>query len=197
MSRVFVIIANKAVTGPFNLNDLAGSAGRMDLVCRFISQALFISHGIRKDSKVYAVLKGPPEPVKVLRIDGSDVKYLAPDERNIAGMINKALKVKAEREWRKVSPGVYISRIDLKDLLEFLAKEGEMYYLREDGEPVENVDFSNPVFILGDHTGVSEGDEEIILRLCRKVVSLGEIPYQADQCVTVLNYIMDRRAERK
>ncbi|WP_457590716.1 tRNA (pseudouridine(54)-N(1))-methyltransferase TrmY [Geoglobus sp.] len=195
MSRVFIIIANRAVTAPFNLNDLAGSAGRMDLVCRFISQALFISHGIRKDSRVYAVLKGSPEPVKILRIDGSEVRYLAPDERNIAGMINKALKMDVDEGWKRVSPGIYISKSDLNEFLKDVSEEGAIYYLREDGADVENVEFKNPVFIIGDHTGVSGDDEREILGLCREVVSLGKTPYQADQCVTILNYLMDRRGE--
>ncbi len=196
MSRTFVIVANKAVTEPFNLNDLAGSAGRMDLVCRFISQSLFISHGIRRDSVVYAVLKGPPDPVKTLKIVGSEVRYLAPDERNIAGMINKALKTDVGENWRKVSPGVYISRTEFNELINELAKTGNLYYLREDGEPSENVEFDSPVFVLGDHNGMSEEDEMVVLRVCRKVVSLGRTPYQADQCVTILNYVLDRRSEQ-
>ncbi|NOY11009.1 MAG: tRNA (pseudouridine(54)-N(1))-methyltransferase TrmY [Archaeoglobi archaeon] len=196
MSRTFVIIASKAVTTPFNLNDLAGSAGRMDLVCRFISQSLFISHGVRRDSTAYAVLKGPPEPVKILRFEGGEVRYLAPDERNIAGMINKALKAEVRRGWTRVSPGVYVSRMGLADLLEELSERGRIYYLREDGVDVDGVELINPVFVAGDHTGVSPEDEEIILERCSEIVSLGKVPYQADQCVTILNYLLDRRAER-
>lgn len=196
MSRTFVIVANKAVTEPFNLNDLAGSAGRMDLVCRFISQSLFISHGIRRDSVVYAVLKGPPDPVKTLKIVGSEVRYLAPDERNIAGMINKALRTEVEGGWRRVSPGVYISRTEFDELINELAKTRNLYYLREDGEPVESIEFDSPVFILGDHTGMSGEDEKTVLSVCRKVVSLGRISYQSDQCVTILNYMLDRRSEQ-
>lgn len=189
MKRVFVLIANKAVTKPFNLNDLAGSAGRMDIVCRFISQSLFISHGIRKNSEVYVILKGEPEPPKALKIIGSEVKYLAPDERNIGGMIRKALRVDVGRNWKKVSPGVYISKKGLEDLLGELV--GNFYYLKEDGEDVFNVRLTNPVFILGDHLGVTEEDEEIIMEKAEKI-SLGKISYQADQCVTILNYILDR-----
>lgn len=188
MKRIFILIANKAVTKPFNLNDLAGSAGRMDIVCRFISQSLFISHGIRRNSEVYVILKGEPDPPKTLRIIGSEVKYLAPDERNVAGMIRKALKEKVDEKWRKVSHGVYISRKGI-DLLEEL--EGNFYYLKEDGKDISNVQINNPVFIIGDHLGVAEEDEREILEKAEKI-SLGEISYQADQCVTILNYLLDR-----
>uniref|UniRef100_A0A7C3YLN7 tRNA (pseudouridine(54)-N(1))-methyltransferase n=1 Tax=Geoglobus ahangari TaxID=113653 RepID=A0A7C3YLN7_9EURY len=190
MKRVFVLIANKAVTKPFNLNDLAGSAGRMDIVCRFISQSLFISHGVRKNSEVYVILKGEPDPLKTLKIIGSEVRYLAPDERNIGGMIKKALKEGVDKKWKKVSHGVYISRKGLVELLEELG--GNFYYLREDGKDITTVHISDPVFILGDHLGVSEEDERVIMKKAEKI-SLGKISYQADQCVTILNYILDKR----
>ena len=190
MKRVFVLIANKAVTKPFNLNDLAGSAGRMDIACRFISQSLFISHGIRKNSEVYVILKGEPDPPKTLRIIGNDVKYLAPDERNIGGMIKKALKENVDKKWKKVSHGVYISKKGLGELLEEL--EGNFYYLKEDGKDIATVQILDPIFILGDHLGVSEEDERKIMKKAEKI-SLGKISYQADQCVTILNYILDKR----
>ena len=190
MKRVFVLIANKAVTKPFNLNDLAGSAGRMDIACRFISQSLFISHGIRKNSEVYVILKGEPDPPKTLKIIGNEVKYLAPDERNIGGMIKKALKENVDKKWKKISHGVYISKKGLEDLLEEL--KGNFYYLKEDGKDIATVQILDPIFILGDHLGVSEEDERKIMKKAEKI-SLGNISYQADQCVTILNYILDKR----
>ncbi len=192
MKRVFLLIANKAVTEPFNLNDMPGSAGRMDIVCRFISQSLFVSHGIRKDSDAYVLLKGMPDPPKAIKIVGNEVKYLAPDERNIGGMLNKALKEKVDEKWKKVSHGIYISRKNLEELISELQNLGDLFYLKEDGIDVFEKDFANPVFILGDHLGVSEEDEKIILKHAEKI-SLGSVSYQADQCVTILNYILDRR----
>jgi len=65
--RGFLVVGNKAVTKPFSLKDLAGSAGRMDILCRCVAQALFISHGIRKDSEIYLLLLGKPDPPKALK----------------------------------------------------------------------------------------------------------------------------------
>ncbi len=191
MERIFVLIANRAVTSSFNLNDLAGSAGRMDIVCRFISQSLFISHGIRKNVMVYAVLKGPPEPCKIVKISGDEVRYLSPDERNIAGMLNKALSKKAEKDWNMVSPGVYVARMDLSSLLDSLGDKN-IYYLREDGVDISMIDVSEPVFVIGDHTGVEREDERLLLEKAERVISLGSTLYQADQCVTIINYLFDR-----
>jgi tRNA (pseudouridine54-N1)-methyltransferase len=47
--RDIVIIGHKEKTnGDFSLNDLPGSAGRMDILCRCVSSALFISFGMRR-----------------------------------------------------------------------------------------------------------------------------------------------------
>ena len=68
----FIIIGHKAVTGTFSLNDLPGAAGRMDILCRCVNAALFLSHDLRRDVRVFLVLKGEPSPPKLIRFDGSD-----------------------------------------------------------------------------------------------------------------------------
>ncbi|MEM3391660.1 MAG: tRNA (pseudouridine(54)-N(1))-methyltransferase TrmY, partial [Archaeoglobaceae archaeon] len=70
--RSFLIIGNEAVTEPFNLNDIPG-AGRMDILCRCVSQALFLSHSIRKDVEVFSLLLGKPDPPKVVRIVSNEL----------------------------------------------------------------------------------------------------------------------------
>ncbi len=192
--RSFLIVGNKAVTKPFSLRDLAGGAGRMDIICRCIAQSLFISHGIRRDVSVYVLLLGNPDPPKALKILGNEVRYMAPDERNIAGLIKKALALEVDRKWRRSTPGIYIARKSLRDLLEDLSREFKVVYLREDGVDIRSVACSlkNPVFILGDHIGLKREDEELVLEYADLVVSVSRISLQADQCITIVHYEMDR-----
>ncbi len=193
--RGFLVVGNKAVTKPFSLKDLAGSAGRMDILCRCVAQALFISHGIRKDSEIYLLLLGKPDPPKALKILGSEVRYMAPDERNVGGLIRKALQMKAEREWKRSTPGIYVARKDLKELLEELsAKYDEIVYLREDGMDIREVacKLKNPLFVLGDHIGIKEEDEKIVLKFADRIVSLSPLSLQADQCIVIAHYELDR-----
>ncbi len=192
--RAFLVVGNKAVTKPFSLKDLAGSAGRMDIICRCIAQALFISHGIRKDVEVYVLLLGKPDPPKALKIVGSEVRYMAPDERNVGGIIRKALSLKVSREWKISTPGVYISRKELKDLLDDLSKKYNIFYLREDGIDIRDVvcKLKNPLFVLGDHMGLSKKDEEIVLEYAEKIISLSRLSLQADQCIVIVHYELDR-----
>jgi tRNA (pseudouridine54-N1)-methyltransferase len=191
--RGFLIVGNRAVTKPFNLNDLAGSAGRMDILCRCVAQALFISHGIRRDVEVYLLLLGEPNPPKAIRIVGSEVKYMAPDERNIAGLLRKSLTVDANAEWTRSSPGIYIAKKNLSELLDELTSY-QVIYLREDGEDIRNVvsELNNPLFVLGDHIGLSEEMESIVLSHAEKIVSVSPLSLQADQCIVIAHYEMDR-----
>ena len=192
-NRLFVVIGNKAVTSPFNLNDMPGSAGRMDIMCRCVAQALFVSHGVRRDTAICLLLKGEPDPPKAVLFKGDSVRYLAPDERNVGGIIRKALSVERIDDWVKSSPGVYVARRDLKALLEEI--EGfDIFYLKEGGEDIRRVRFGDRVaFVLGDHLGVEKDDEEVILSRSAGVVSLSPLSLQADQCIVIAHYELDRR----
>jgi len=198
--RGFLVIGNKAVTRPFSLKDLAGSAGRMDILCRCVAQAMFISHGIRKDSEIYLLLLGDPDPPKALKILGNEVRYMAPDERNIGGLIRKALSIKVDKDWKISTPGIYIARKNLRDLLDELSnKYDQIIYLREDGVDIREVvaKIKNPLFILGDHIGVREADEKLILKYADMIISLSPISLQADQCIVIVHYELDRITYKK
>jgi tRNA (pseudouridine54-N1)-methyltransferase len=192
--RAFLIVGNKAVTKPFSLKDLAGSAGRMDIICRCIAQALFISHGIRRDVEVYVLLLGKPDPPKALKILGEEVRYMAPDERNIGGLIRKALSLEVSKDWKQSTPGIYIARKSLKELLDDLSKRFEVVYLREDGVDIREIacEFKNPLFVLGDHIGLKPEDEELVLNYAKQIVSVSKLSLQADQCIVIVHYELDR-----
>ncbi len=192
--KIFVVVGNKAKTEPFNLNDLPGSAGRMDILCRCVAQTLFISHGIRRDSGIILILKGEPNPPKSILVLGSKVKYMSPDERNIGGLIRKALELKLRNlDWVESTPGIYVSKKGLKEIIEEL-KNYEKVYLKENGEDIRKVKFGERVaFFMGDHLGLSKEDEELICSKANKIVSVGPISLQADQCIVIVQNELDRR----
>ncbi len=186
----FVIIGHKAVTAPFSLNDLPGAAGRMDILCRCINAALFLSHDLRRDVRVYLVLKGEPAPPKLIRFDGAKVRYLSPDERSAASLIKKALEKNAQDFWTESTPGVSIRKGDLNDLLAEL--NTKVIYLREDGENVRGMMFDEPLFVLGDHLGLTENEEKIIEAYEHEIASVGPLSLHADHCIVLLHNEMDR-----
>ncbi|MBO8180622.1 MAG: tRNA (pseudouridine(54)-N(1))-methyltransferase TrmY [Archaeoglobus sp.] len=190
--RGFLVVGNKAVTEPFSLNDLPG-AGRMDVLCRCTSQALFISHGIRKDVEVYLLLLGPPEPPKVVLVKGNEVKRMSPDERNVAGHIRKALSIESGKRWKKVHSGVYVSKKGLEELLEELSNSYSLVYLKEDGVNISKAKLpSNPLFILGDHEGLTEEQEEVVRNYVTLKLSLSPLSLLAEQCIVIVHYELDK-----
>ncbi|MDK2796369.1 MAG: tRNA (pseudouridine54-N1)-methyltransferase [Archaeoglobaceae archaeon] len=191
--RGFLIIGNEAFTEPFNLSDLPG-AGRMDILCRCVSQALFLSHSIRKNVEVYLLLLGKPDPPKAIRIRSGELRRMSPDERNIGGHIRKAVGFKPQAEWTETNSGIYVARKTLRELLAEISKSYEIYYLREDGKDIrEQVSkMKNPLFVLGDHTGVRREDEDTIIEFSSGILSVSKLSLMAEQCIAIVNYELDR-----
>ena len=192
--RRFIVLGHRAITSAdFKLDDLCGSTGRLDILLRCVNSAFFLSHGIRKDVEIQLLLLGEPNPPKTVRIDGSEVKYLNPDERSTAALIRNALLQKGEGE-RKCSPGIYVSERSYPDVLSNMSKDSKIYYLREDGDDIRKTDFGQDcTFVLGDDQDLTEAEEEVLMSHEPKKVSLGPISYHADHCITLVNNELDRR----
>lgn len=189
--KTFLVVGNKAVTETFNLNDLPGSAGRMDILCRCVAQALFYSHGVRRDTELYLLLMGGV-PSKAIRIVGDEVKYMSPDERNIAGLLRKALE-NDKKEWKRSTPGIYSAVKSFEKLLDELSPNHTLVYFREDGQDIrEAPQIKNPLFIMGDHLGLNGEMEETLSSYTNRVISLSPISLQADQCILISHYELDR-----
>lgn len=191
MMRRFVLLAHKApVTPEFTLNDLPGSAGRLDVLCRGIGAAFFLSHDLRRDVEVILLLQ---DQVQV-RLVGKRVKRLNPDERSTAALIKHALEKLSEEEVES-TPGVFVSPRTLPAVLDYLYQEGaHPVVLHEDGVPIESFSMpANPAFFLSDHEEFSLSDDEALVDLPR--VSLGKQPLHASQCITIVHYLLDRQQE--
>ncbi|OGS43655.1 MAG: tRNA (pseudouridine(54)-N(1))-methyltransferase TrmY [Euryarchaeota archaeon RBG_13_57_23] len=192
--RRFIVIGHRAITSAdFKLDDLCGSTGRLDILLRCVNSAFFLSHGIRRDVEITLMLLGEPNPPKTIRINGSEVKYLNPDERSTAALIRNALLQKGEGE-RKCSPGIFVSERSYEEVLSNISKESKVYYLKEEGEDIRKVPLGQDVtFVLGDDQDLTAVEEEILMRYEPKKLSLGPMSYHADHCVTVVNNELDRR----
>ena len=192
--RTFVLLARKAKTdSSFSLDDLPSSGGRMDVVARCISSALFISHAMRKDVCFYAVLCGPPNSPVTLKIVSSELQGVRPDERSIGGQIKSALSGPISKEWKQVQPGMYVAAKSLQEIIREL-KDNAIYVLHEKGEPIEQTTLGpDPVFVIGDQIGLPDKDEAFVMRYARKRLSLGSTPYLASSVISTLHWVADRK----
>ena len=191
----FVIIGHRAyTTGDFKLDDICGGAGRLDILCRCVNSAFFLSHDLRKDTEVFLILQGGTDAPKTVRFYGPEMRYLNPDERSTASLIRNALLKKLNDEEVRSSPGVYISRLSFEDVMKRLSGECSFVYLREDGTDVREYQFpENPCFILGDDRDPTEEEEAIMSSYPFDKISLGPLSLHANHCMVVVLNEMDRR----
>ncbi|MDD1731150.1 MAG: hypothetical protein CG440_182 [Methanosaeta sp. NSM2] len=195
--RTFVIVGHKATTSPnFSLEDIPGTSGRLDILCRAATAAFVISHGIRKDASVYLVLLGGEAP-KTILLHGESLRHLNPDERTTAALLKKALALPATERWAMSTSGITVRLGGLPELLEDF-KGADLVYLKEDGPDIRGMEgissAGKTVFILGDHTGMTEEEEELMGRAGARTASLGETSLHADHCIVILNWMLDSNA---
>jgi len=195
--RYFVITGHKAVTtGDFKLDDIAGGAGRLDILVRCVNSAFFLSHDLRKDVNIYLVMEGGDDAPKTVIFRGSELRYLNPDERSTASLIRNALlkKVQPGEEIRS-SPGVYNTRMSFADVLERLSKVGSFVYLKEDGVDCRDYEFpENPIFVLGDNQDLTVEEESILQSYSPDKICIGPYSLHADHCMIIVQNEVDRRS---
>lgn len=182
--REFVLYSRKGRTDSkfANLHD----AGRLDVVHECIVAGLFLSHALRRDVTFHASLYGPPSPPLHLRIDGRSLHDVRTDQGTWTEIFRKLLS-------GKTHPGIVVDRISFEALLKAKAKEGLIYVLEEGGKDVDALDLTeDSIFVLGDHIGLPKTVETYALRYGKKI-SLGKRPYLAASCITILNYLLDRK----
>jgi len=188
--RQFVIHGHDApTTGDFSLDDLAGGAGRLDILCRCVNSALFLSHAMRTDTRVHLVVGD----AVTVRLDGAEIRYLHPNERNIAGMLRKALdatdRVIGHRE-ASPSSGVYVSKRGLEATLDDI--DGTLVQLHEAGDPLPDVEPpEDPVFVLSDHHEFTDDEADLLADRADERVRVGPEILHADHTITVAHNYLD------
>jgi len=196
--RQFIVLGHDAPTTPeFSLDDLAGGAGRLDVLCRCVNSAFFLSHDIREDVRVVLVLS---DEIAV-RFEGSELRRLNPDERSTAALIRNALDERDEAVGHvavESSPGVYLSKRGVEPVLEGAAGSGTVVQLHEDGDPVADVEPpDDPVFVLSDHRDFTAGESTLLADAADERVRLGPELLHADHAITVAHNYLDTAGFRR
>ena len=183
--RNFIIIGHRAHTeADWKLDDLCGGAGRLDVLVRCVTASLWKSHGIRRNTNVWLLLKGPPNSPITVRFNGEKIRYLNPDERSTAALIrNGLIKYKDNNEAMETSPGITMERIDLSDILERLPNP---VLLTENGSDELN---NAKTFILGDDKDPTENEMKTLKNLPQ--ICLGKESLLSSACITLIHHRLD------
>lgn len=186
--KQFIVIGHCARTdGEFSLNDMPGGAGRMDVLCRCVNSSFFLSHDLRRDTECYLVLLGEPDSPKTILFRGNALRYLSPDERSAGSLIKKALALPCDEEFRESTPGVFVRRGGLEQIL----TECSPALLDEGGTDIRDIEDLPSAYLLSDHQNFSENESAETKHLPR--VSVGPAVLHADHTITVVLNEMDRR----
>ena len=195
MERRFAVIGHRAQsTGKINLNDLAGSSGRIDVLARAVNTGLFLSHGIRNDTHVTLHLLGGPGPCRRIWFEGPKLRGVHPDERAIAGQIGKALKepVPAMGQFIQLHSGFWHSGGGLEQTISEWKRENvRIFVLDAGGIPFDSEKHTSDSigFILSDDQPFDNSDLQLMEGLER--ISLGEMWLQGHACISILHHHLD------
>lgn len=183
--------------GKLPLNDLAGGAGRVDVLIRALMAGLLTSHGIRTDTVVVLHLMGGPGPPRRIKFDGGNLRGLHAEERSIAGTLAKVLATPLPPigRWQPVTAGIEHSGGGLRHTLRewegtpVVALDADAPRLWQSGAVLPDRSKPSDVdvgFVLSDDQPLT--DEETNALVPR---SLGETWLQGHMAVGAVHFLLD------
>mmetsp|Transcript_23783 Transcript_23783/g.65822 ORF Transcript_23783/g.65822 Transcript_23783/m.65822 type:complete len:269 (-) Transcript_23783:287-1093(-) len=194
------------VRGRFNLNNLP--TGRVDLLARCASSALFLSHGVRRNTRLWLVFQDHEASVC---INGQKVRGLHPDERTIAAALKRTLAVahgatgRADSDdgWSFHSGGL-AARLDAlmsdrgcepKRLIQ-LHEAGEIP-LRAALHPDANhpVEYDDVVLVFGDQLGFTVKESKQIAQRGGVQAHIGPASLLTSHCIVLAHHACDTASE--
>lgn len=197
--RRFVIIGQTATaSGEFRLDDLAGTSGRIDVLVRCIRAALLVSHGVRTGVVVYLALNGGPRAPRVLRVDSAEAKFLRPDERSLATLVQKALAAEAvgeDQRFVRMRPGISVRRGGIDEIVADVG-DARLFVLEPTGADVRlvpEVGGTDVAFVLGDHLGFDDATRASLAARGAFPLRVGPVAIHADDVIAIISNELDRR----
>jgi len=190
--RRFLIVGHRASTdATFSLDDLAGAAGRIDILLNAANAALLLAHDLRRDVEVGLLLLGPPTPPRFVRFEGFRLRNYQPDIRSNAALVRRALE-DASRIERESSPGVFGSKTNFEEALDRLGPS--FVFAKEGGKDIREANLpADATFVLSDNQDLTTDEERALVDRGALLVGLGPLALHTDDAIAVLQNELDRR----
>ncbi|RDI36674.1 tRNA (pseudouridine(54)-N(1))-methyltransferase TrmY [Aquicella lusitana] len=195
--RTFVIRARKGTTRWEQVRAQIGTKGHFEVIAHSVMNAFFVSNGFRDQVEIYIILDSAEDFPRTIKLSGSEGLSIAGfHEEAVLELVEKALRdspALQKNETRTIAPGLQISGFGFEKLASHLLETRTVYLLDRKGEDIRSMALaSNPVFILSDHLAMPKKSVKGLIRHGLKTISLGKKMLFASQCVTILNYELDR-----
>ena len=198
--RDFVVFCHATppavLAGEFAVDDLG--VGRVDLIARCVSAALFCSHAVRKSVRVWFLLQPEATPgVTAVCCDGGAARWLRPDERTIALALRRALRGEGDGSGWSVQRFDGVESALLHAVV--LANDGArlpLLALHLGGAPLAEalpVASDGVVLAMGDHLGFTEREEAALDALGATRSALGAVPLLSSHCIVIAHHVLDSR----
>lgn len=208
-ARDFIVLVHdtpkRVIEGTFRLNNLR--EGRVDLLARCCSSALFLSHGVRAHTRLHLFFV---EWDVVLTLDGATIRGMTPDERSLASAMRRTLGggeadaglrlarassleeyVQAVIRARALAPRLLVLDERAPPLDELLDGEAP------DEAPSDFAPHRGTMIVLGDNLGMSAREERSLRELGAVCASVGGgVPLLSSHCIVLAHASLDARATR-
>jgi len=189
--RRFLIVGHRASTDPaFPLDDLAGGAGRMDILLNGANAALHLAHDLRRDVEVGLLLLGPPSPPRFVRLESFRLRNYQPDIRSNAALVRRALE-DASRIERETSPGVFGSQANFEEALDRFGPA--FVYAKEGGKDVRQASLpADATFVFSDNQDLTTAEERALTDRGALIIGLGPMALHTDHAIAIVQNELDR-----
>ena len=195
--RRFVIVGQQATSSSdFSLLDLPSTSGRLDVLLRCLRAALLVSHGLRRDTVAYLVLLGDQGAPRTIRVEGAAIRFLRPDERSLAMLVQRALALPlCATAFTELRAGIAVADGGLDTVIGDVGRATP--YVLEKGAPDlrdRALDIEECVFFVGDHLGFDAPTRARLVELGAAPVGIGPVSVHAEDVIAIVCNELDRRA---
>jgi len=201
---------DKVAQGRFRLDNLPD--GRVDLLARCASAAIFTSHGVRRETRLWLALQ---DQSVCLCLDGSTARGMHPDERTLAAAMKRTLAVEhgatsradTANGWSYHAGGLEQRLRELRQQRPVSRGPRPILQLHEDGEATlqallaaggggQPAASPGAVLVLGDQLGFTSGEEALLASAGARRATVSPRGLLTSHCIVLAHHALDEAEAR-